>query len=159
MTSALDTRTKGVSVVVYNPLNIERQDVVEANISFPGGIPKGVRVSGPDGKEVLSQLEANNGSTNVLFLANVPSVSHTVYDVEPLRTAVVVDRETAVGVTESGLENARYRIKLDQNGDLSSNFDKPLNRELLSAPLRLAFQTEKPQYWPAWNMDSTGQPS
>ena len=35
--SGLDTRAQGVPVVVYNPLNIEREDVVEAEVDFPGG--------------------------------------------------------------------------------------------------------------------------
>jgi alpha-mannosidase len=51
------------------------------------------------------------------------------------------------------LENSRYRATLDEGGDLASLFDKQLGRELLSAPARLAFQHEKPGYWPAWNMD------
>ena len=34
--SALNTRTEGVPVVVYNSLNIAREDVVEAAITFPG---------------------------------------------------------------------------------------------------------------------------
>jgi alpha-mannosidase len=60
-------------------------------------------------------------------------------------------------VTESSLENAHYRVSLDQNGDVSSIFDKTLNKELLSSPARLAFQTEKPRDWPAWNMDWADQ--
>jgi len=35
--SALDTRTNGTSVVIFNPLNIEREDVVEANVALPAG--------------------------------------------------------------------------------------------------------------------------
>jgi len=50
--SALDTRTAGAAVVVYNPLNIAREDVVEATVSFPDGEWKSVRVVGPDGNEV-----------------------------------------------------------------------------------------------------------
>ena len=55
--SGLDTQGDGASVVVYNPLNIEREDVVEANLSFTQGAPKAVRVFGPNGKEVPSQIE------------------------------------------------------------------------------------------------------
>ncbi len=34
-----------------------------------------------------------------------------------------------------------------------SIFDKKINRELLSAPIRLAISTDNPEHWPAWNMD------
>src|SRR5207248_5773044 len=32
-------------------------------------------------------------------------------------------------------------------------FDKKLNNELLSSPIRLAISTDNPEHWPAWNMD------
>src|SRR6185503_15260965 len=72
---ALDTQAKGAAVVVYNPLNVEREDVVEANLTFAGGPPRAVRVVGPEGKGVPSQM--SNGK--VLFPAKAPSVGYAVY--------------------------------------------------------------------------------
>jgi alpha-mannosidase len=146
--SGLNTQeAAGVPVVVYNPLNVEREDVVEATLHFTGAQPKAVRVTGPDGMEVPSQVE--NGK--VLFLAKVPSVGHAVYDVRP--AAASQKRTSELKVTENSLENARYKVQLDKNGDVSSIFDKKLNKELLSAPMRLAISTDAPHQWPAWNMD------
>jgi alpha-mannosidase len=51
------------------------------------------------------------------------------------------------------LENDRYSVKVNEHGDVSSIFDKKINRELLSAPIRLAVLTDNPRQWPAWNMD------
>ena len=48
--SGLNTQARGTAVVVYNPLNIAREDVVEAAVALPAGT-KAVRVIGPDGKE------------------------------------------------------------------------------------------------------------
>ena len=81
--SALDTETKGTAVVTYNPLNIEREDVVEAAVALPAGT-KFVRVTGPDGNQVPAQLEGGK----VLFLARTPSVGYAVYDVEPAAEAM-----------------------------------------------------------------------
>ncbi|HEV2992551.1 MAG TPA: glycoside hydrolase family 38 C-terminal domain-containing protein [Candidatus Angelobacter sp.] len=149
--SALDTQTKGTPIVVYNPLNIEREDVVEADAPNNGA----VLVFGPDGKAVPTQVQSTSGgTTKVLFLAKVPSVGYAVYDVRP-STGVAGD--TPLRVDQSSLENGRYRVRLDENGDIASIFDKSLNKELLSGPARLAFQTEKPHDWPAWNMDWTDQ--
>jgi alpha-mannosidase len=146
LSSGLNTQAKGLPIVVYNPLNIAREDVVEAEVTFPSGAPKAVRVYGPDGKEVPAQMEGGK----VLFLAKTPSVGYAVFDVQP------ADRpasSSTLKVTESSLENARYRVTVDQNGDVSSVFDKNLNKELLSAPIRLAISTDRPKQWPAWNMD------
>jgi alpha-mannosidase len=143
---ALNTESKGAAIVVYNPLNVEREDIVEASVNFNGSAPRAVRVIAPDGKEVPAQLA--NGK--VLFVAKVPSVGFAVYDVQP------ADSFFSWGdlkVTESLLENARYRVAIDKKGDVSSIFDKKLDRELLSAPIRLAISTDNPRQWPAWNMD------
>ena len=155
--SQLNTEAKGTPIVVYNPLSIAREDVVEARINFSAGAPQGIRVVGPEGREVPAQLDGSaNGGAKVLFLAKVPSTGFAVYDVQPSATAPS-SNSSELKVTDSSLENARYRIQLNSDGDVSSIFDKKLNRELLSAPARLAFQTEKPSQWPAWNMDWSDQ--
>ncbi len=153
--SGLNTQAKGTAIVVYNLLSIEREDVVEATVFFPSGVPNAVRVFGPDGKELPAQLAwSNNGAAKVLFPARVPSVGFAVYDVQ---AAEVPSSASALKVTQSSLENDRYRIQLDESGDVASIFDKEIQRELLSAPARLAFQYEKPTEWPAWNMDWADQ--
>jgi alpha-mannosidase len=144
--SALDTDTRGIPIVVYNSLNIPREDVVEAKVRFPGGMPKAVRVRDPDGKDVPAQIEDGK----VLFLAKTPSVGYAVYEV---RAAAADEPSRELKVTESSLENARYRVRLNDAGDVSSIFDKLLNKELLSAPVRLAISNDAPTQWPAWNMD------
>jgi alpha-mannosidase len=149
--SLMNTQGQGTPVVVFNQLNTARQDVVEADLSFPNGLPEGVRVVGPDGQEVPAQLEpGSEGSATVVFLASVPSVGYAVYDIRP---AGAPPSSSTLQVSNSSLENARYRLKIDDNGDVSSVFDKQLNHELLSAPLRLAILTDNPARWPAWNMD------
>ena len=55
--SGLDTQAQGQAIVVYNPLNIAREDVVEANLLMPDQTrPTSVRVVGPDGKETPAQV-------------------------------------------------------------------------------------------------------
>ena len=150
--SGMDTQAKGVAIVVYNPLSIAREDVVEATVSFSSGVPQGVRVFGPDGAEVPAQLDGeSNGAAKILFLAKAPSAGFAVYDVQPSDTPSSASSDLTV--SESSLENARYRIAIDANGDVSSIFDKKINHELLSAPIRLAIITDNPRNWPAWNMD------
>ena len=153
--AGLNTQAEGTPVVVYNPLNIARQDVVEATLAFAQAAPKAVRVYGPDGKEVPSQMDPGAASTQVLFLATVPSVGYAVYDVRPAETSTAESAD--LKVSESSLENSRYRVTLNADGDVSSIFDKSLKRELLASPARLALQTERPFNYPGWNMDWVDQ--
>jgi len=148
--SAMDTQTKGIAIIVYNSLNIQREDVVEADVPFSGIAPKVVKVIGPDGKEVPSQINSVlDGAAKVLFIANVPSVGYAVYDIQNTTSSIASE----LNVTESSLENSRYRITIDLDGDVSSIFDKKIGHEVLSAPIRLAIITDNPRNWPAWNMD------
>ena len=150
VSQALDTQTKGTPIVVFNQLNIPRGDLVEAAVDFGGGkLPASVRVTGPDGSAVPAQL--SNGK--VVFAASVPSVGYAVYDVEA--AAASQPGSGDLRVTENELENASYRVRLNADGDVASIFDKQANRELLSAPARLALSYDNPQQWPAWNMDWT----
>jgi alpha-mannosidase len=146
ITAALDTETKGVPIAVFNPLEVAREDLVEASVDFPGGVPQSVEVSGPDGKPVPAQI--SNGK--VIFLARTPSVGYSVYDVQPV--AGSADSHT-LQVSENSLENQYYRVKLNADGDVVSIFDKSMGRELLAAPARLAISYDNPEHWPGWNMD------
>jgi alpha-mannosidase len=144
--SGMDTRGSGTPIVVYNPLNIEREDLVEAKVSFANGVPKAVRVVGPDGKDSPAQMEDGK----VLFVARAPSVGYAAYDVVAAQTS---GSNSELKVTSSSLENARYRVQLNEAGDVSSIYDKSLSKELLAAPVRLAISTDIPKQYPAWNMD------
>ena len=146
VSAALNTETKGVPVVVFNPLNIEREDLVEASINFPDGTPKEVHVIGPDKNEVPAQI--SNG--RVSFTAKAPSVGYAVYDVQPGAGA---PDQYRMKVSENALENQYYRVTLNSDGDVASIFDKLIGKELLAAPARLAISYDNPEQWPAWNMD------
>jgi len=145
--AALNTETKGVPVVVFNSLNVAREDIVEATVNFPGGMPKAVHVSASDGKEVPAQI--SNGK--VLFVAKVPSVGYAVYDVQP--GGGVEAAASKLQASENSIENQYYRVKLNADGDVASIFDKAIGKELLAAPARLALSYDNPEQWPAWNMD------
>ena len=149
--STLDTTAKGIAVAVYNALPIEREDAVEATIAFAGKVPDAVTAYNPEGQPVPTQILGRDGnSLRVLFIAKVPSVGYAIYDVRPETKS---STRSSLAVTANSLENARYKVSLDANGDIGSVFDKSLNRELLAAPARLSFHYENPSAWPAWNMD------
>lgn len=152
--SALDTRVGGTAIVVYNPLGIAREDIVEAHVALPEG---GVRVVGPDGVVVPAQREGDK----VVFVARVPSVGWAVYELQGVGSGEwgvgAKSKALRVQLRPATLENARYRISVDAGGDIASIVDKKTKRELLSAPARLGLQTEHPHDWPAWNMDWADQ--
>ena len=153
VSSLLDTRSTGVPLVVYNPLSAARRDAVEATVEFPGALPAAIRVvDRATEREVPAQILSANGSTaRVLFLADVPSVAYKVFDVRPAPAAASAASGN-LSVTSSSLENARYTVRIDANGDIASVFDRDASRELLAAPARLEMRDDPSPDKPAWRI-------
>jgi alpha-mannosidase len=146
VSAVLDTDVKGTPIVIFNPLNVAREDLVEATMNLPEGMPKAAHVTGPDGKEIPAQI--SNGK--IIFTARTPSVGYAVYD---LQGSGSENSNAALHVSGNSLENEYYRVILNSDGDVASIFDKSIGKELLAAPARLAISYDNPQQWPAWNMD------
>jgi alpha-mannosidase len=159
---ALDTRADGGRpLVVFNPLSVEREDVAQAELDAVAAgqpdLPAGadVQVFDGAGNPVPTQLLSNDagqpsGKRRILFLAKVPPIGFAVFTV---KSSTKAPPSSEVKADEHSIENARYRVKLNDAGDIASVFDKSAGRELLFAPARLAIQTEFPTEWPAWNME------
>lgn len=149
---ALDTRVKGIPLLVYNPLSIPREDIVEAHVVFaPGQVPEYVKVFTAAGKEVPSQVKSRDeAGVAVVFLADVASLSWTVFDVRPADAPCQI--ATGLKASQSVLENNRYRVTVNENGDVSGVLDKEVGCELLCAPLRLQLLRDMPKQWPAWEI-------
>ncbi len=147
----LDTRASGIPLVVDNPLGIDRTDVVTAELAVPAGTAE-LQVYDGAGRPVPTQMLTGGGDGRVkfLFLAHVPAMGLAVFDARPAGAPAVA---SALSVTERSLENARYRVTLNDAGDLASVYDKAAGRELLASPARLTFLYEKPRIYPAWNTD------
>jgi alpha-mannosidase len=147
---SLDTRARGVPLVVYNPTSAQRRDVVDATVEFANAAPARVSViDGVSNREVPAQvLYANGKQARILFIADVPSVGFKVFEVKPAAR----EQSSSLQVTESTLENARYRVQLDRNGDIASVFDKEIQRELLKDPIRLELRNNPSPDKPAWRI-------
>lgn len=137
VTSALNTRGSGPPIVVYNPLAIAREDVVEAGVSFAGGMPRAVRVFGPDGRAVPAQLSGGK----VLFAAKAPSAGYAVYDVRRADSAISASRE--VNGQEQPLGSATVT-----RGEIVTNFGAFQPRtfavKIAAAPAKAAAPQSRP---------------
>lgn len=148
--SRLDTQAKGTALVVQNPLSIAREDVVEADVPFAE--PGFMQVFGPDGKPVPTQiLGMENAKAKVVFLAKVPANGFATYDV---RISVAPAPQTQTVKAEGRtIESPRFRVTINEAGDIASVYDKTAKKESLKAPAGFDFQYHNPSAFPAWNMD------
>ena len=147
---AMDTDTEGVPVVVNNALSTERNEPVEAVITLTDDT-KAVRVFNKSGKEVPSQVNMKEGDNyTVLFLASVPANGFEVYNVKASNEPCKL--KTKLKITEGNLENEKYKVSVDANGDIASVYDKSAKKELFTSPARLEMLNDETPNKPAWRI-------
>ncbi|GAA6397219.1 carbohydrate-binding protein [Solibaculum mannosilyticum] len=134
--STMDTRVaEGVPIVVNNPVSEDRNEPVEAEVTMEEATQY-VRVYDASGKEVPSQVLSTDGNkVKVLFLGAAPSNGYSVYNVKASDSPC--DMETGLSITNNTLENNRYKVEINENGDISSIYDKENDKEILEAPITL----------------------
>jgi len=148
----LETQGTGIPLVVYNPVATARRDPVEATIDFRSPAPAAIRiVDRAAGQDVPVQILDRQGTqAHILFLADMPPVGYKVF--EARAGAPPQGPASQLSVTPTSLENARYTVKVDANGDLASVFDREAGKELLSAPVRLEMRDDPSPDKPAWRI-------
>lgn len=144
---------QGVPVMVSNPVEAPVSSAVTVYLS--GINAQYVRVFDDTGKEVRSQLNSDkNGVKEILFIADVKSLGHRVYDVRPSDFPCRLESDLKI-TTENVLENEKYIVTLNKAGNIDSILDKTMGeRELLREPVILGlFKYTGSKDWPAWEMN------
>lgn len=138
--------------MVYNPIESQRQQTVTARLSGIGN--KNVRVFDDDGNEIKSQvINRTNTYTEILFIADVKSLGTRIYDARV--SDIPCDAESAVFISKNRMENQKYIVTLNPNGDIESIIDKEQNNfQILKEPVSLGLlKYNGSRVWPAWEMD------
>ncbi|MBR1810380.1 MAG: hypothetical protein IJ766_01860 [Clostridia bacterium] len=140
-------RTKGIAVAVSNPTDT----AVAEPVAFAANLPKGtlfVKVKDKDGKEVPAQYCRGK----VIFIASAPGNSVSIYTVLPALKPY--GKDTGLRAADNCLENYKYKLSLNANGDIASIYDKELGKELLKAPISMDIHAYKgSKAWPSWELD------
>ena len=155
--SLMDTRVEsGIPIVVNNPVAAKRTASVEATLQIPSR-PEFVRVFDNEGAEVPAQVISKEGEEyRIRFIATVESMGYRAYCVQPSDTACAVSSSLRLEASQGGyvLENEKYKVTVNNGGDVASIIDKNLKgKELLRQPIRLGLFDNSPVEWPAWELN------
>ncbi len=147
----LDTSfVKGTAVVVNNPMEYERTGVVAVKIpsKFCG---KNMTVLDKEEKEYPTQItEVKNGFTTILMYVTIPAMGYKVFDVRNRKCQI----KSKLSASINKLENEKYIVTLNSNGDISSVFDKEIKKEILQKPVTTGiFDYNGSSSWPAWELN------
>lgn len=142
----MDTRVAGQPVVVYNneatPVHAVAEVALKDNCDY--------RVTDAEGKRVPSQVIERNGQRVLLFDANVPSTGMAVYGIK-----AAGQKKMMAATSGRTIESSRYKLTVDEYGDVVSLIDKQNNRQMVAdgKSIRLVvFDDCRSEQWPAWEI-------
>lgn len=151
ISNRLDTSfAKGIAVLVQNPMEYERTGLVK--IKIPANIRhKNMTAFDVDGNEYPSQIIETNSKYSIMLVhITMAPMSYKVLDIQ----AKTAHARTSLKASINGLENEKYIVKFNSNGDISSIFDKELKKEILKKPIVTGiFDYTGSKSWPAWELN------
>ncbi len=149
--SLIDTSfVKGTPIIVNNPMEYERTGVVAVKISA-NLCGKNITVLDSEENEYAAQLtDVQNGVATVLMCVTVPPMGYKVFDLRNRKCQV----KSKLSASISCLENEKYTVRFNSNGDISSIYDKEIEKEILSKPIVTGvFNYNGSSSWPAWELN------
>ena len=141
----------GVAISVSNPTQYRRIESVNAKIRLNVNTAF-VKVINKQKQEVPCQIVSKTGKTfEIIFEADVPSYAVHIYAV------VASDEEckvqTDLKVTLHTLENSKYKVMFNKNGDLAYLLDKKLGKQIIKAPIKFALLKDVGSLaYPSWEL-------
>ena len=148
---AMDTSwVKGTAVVINNSLEQNRSDVATIALNIKSDY---VKVLDKKGKLVPCQIISRDGDKAVIAVyCEIKALGYKVLDVQEADKAEEFD--TDLKITDSTVENSRYAIAIDTNGDICSIIDKKFGKDLIKKSIRhQIIKYEGSSSWPAWELD------
>lgn len=131
----LDTSwTNGTAIVLGN--TVEHGRMGDVDIVIPAGEKRFARVFDVNGKEVPSQVNfIKDGKMSITVADYVPALGYKVLDIVESDTPCQIN--TGLRISSHSLENFKYVVSINDNGDISSIIDKTLdNTQILRKPIR-----------------------
>lgn len=142
---------KGVGVVLVNTVEQPRMSSVDVEIPFDGY--QFVRAFDRKGREVPTQVnKIENGVMEISVAAFVPALGYKVIDV--LYSTEPCKLNTGLRIGNGIIENFKYIVSIDKNGDICSIIDKTLGEtEILAKPIRFELNKYKGAHeYAAWEL-------
>lgn len=124
------------AVIVSNPCAHKRRAAVSAHIRMTHNCTF-VKALDKNGNETPCQIIGKSGKEfDIVFIAEVGGCGLKVYDIVPANSACAL--KTDLKVSEHVIENAKYQVIFNKNGDIAQIIDKEQMIKLLDAPVKLA---------------------
>jgi len=166
ISSKIDTRGSGTTVIAFNPIGASRSEAVEVDLGFGDNAANSLSVVTPDGQPVPSQLvyseHYSDGSlrrAKLRFLASdVPAMGYKVFSVLHWSSTDGAKEISPSDKSVNSIENEYYKLTFNMNsGEILSLVDKATGTETLAGPANVvARQEDKGDLWELYHtLDGT----
>lgn len=162
---------RAIPVVLFNPLNWEREEVVEIALADEWANHRSWQAMDSLGRELLVQGNVGDSAhpTILVSVSGIPSVGYRAIWLKPVESDGPTSSFPNPGIPNPGpstpdsqlptpghwvLENPHLRVTIDpQTGEIASLIHTATGTETLSAPgNQLQAFKDAGQYWDAWNI-------
>lgn len=137
---------KNKSVVVFNTLGFDRDDIVEFEVPSDINMPAVL-----DGSEEIECQLIDDGKA-IFFAKGIPANGHKAFEI----IEATKSSSTNLTIEKNYIENKFFDIKINEEGNITSIIDKKSNREVLkegqTANVLQAFE-DKPMDYDNWDID------
>ncbi|MCD7797660.1 MAG: hypothetical protein LUG95_08785, partial [Clostridiales bacterium] len=139
------------AVIIFNPTQYKRTDSIKTKVLLKKNTFY-VKVFDSEENEVACQVvNKRQKELEIIFSAEVDAYEARVFRIVASETPCDID--TGLRVTNHTLENGRYKIVFNRNGDIAYFFDKKLSRQLISSPIKMALiQDTGALSYPSWEI-------
>lgn len=136
------------SLVVYNTLSYDRDDIVEFDL--PVGIDTPLIID-ENNLEYDCQLIEDNKA--IFYAKGIPSKGYRVYHIKNVKN---INQKSEVIIKDDMIENKFFKLDFNEDGNIISFYDKVSERQVIKDKLPfnqlIAFE-DKPSDFDNWNID------
>lgn len=142
---------KSVCVMLNNPTQFKRKSVVEAIVRSTVNC-NNISVFDKAGNEMPCQVISKNGkSLTIAFLAELEGFEYKIYEIRPEKEPCKI--KTDLKATNHSLENSKYKVIFNKNGDIAYFYDKRLEKQIIDKPIKMALLRDTGSLaYPSWEL-------
>lgn len=143
-------RRRNIPITVFNPTQYKRRDAVKAELIVETNTTE-LSIFNQKGEELPCQISKKNGKhLTVIFEAELEPYGVTVFEARPVKSSIT---STQLKITNHSIENSKYKVIFNRNGDIAYFYDKRLKRQLIDKPIKMALLNDTGSLaYPSWEM-------
>lgn len=145
------TQKNSAVLMVGNPTQFKRKSVTEAVIRTTVNCRE-IAVFDSTGREYPCQVINKSGKAlTVVFQTELDGFEYKLYEIRPAERPCQI--KTDLKVTNHSIENFKYKLIFNKNGDIAYIYDKKLGRQIIEKPLKLALLHDTGSLaYPSWEI-------